>query len=161
MSSSSGNSEFLLTTKNIIQDRMSDEHFGVSELADAVNMSRSNLLRKLKKQTGKSASQYIRKIRLDKAKELLEDSEMTISEISYEIGFSNSSYFIKCFREEFGFPPGESRKLTEEELEKKTDTDNFTIEEDENEKDHIVSKIDEESSALKASAPSFFSRYQN
>lgn len=161
MSNSSGNSEFLLTTKNIIQDRMSDEHFGVSELADAVNMSRSNLLRKLKKQTGKSASQYIRKIRLDKAKELLEDSEMTVSEISYEIGFSNSSYFIKCFREEFGFPPGESRKLSEEELEKKTDIDNFTIEEEENEKDPIASKIDEESLAPKASAPSFFSSYQN
>lgn len=157
MSDSSIRSEFLSKTKSIIQDRMSDEHFGVSELADAVNMSRSNLLRKLKKQTGKSASQYIRKIRLDKAKELLEESEMSVSEISYEIGFSNSSYFIKCFREEFGFPPGESRKRTEEESEKKKDIDNVTIVEE----DLIESENDEKSSAPMPSKPSFFSRYRN
>jgi len=106
--------DFLDTLKAIVSAEISNESFGVSELAEATNMSRSNLLRKIKKLTGRSASQYIRQIRLGRAKELLEDTEMTVSEIAFEVGFSNASYFIKCFREEFGFPPGETRKQLEE-----------------------------------------------
>jgi TolB-like protein/AraC-like DNA-binding protein len=144
-------SEFLKSAEAIIQDYLSDEQFGVSELASALNMSRSNLLRKIKKQTELSASQFIRKIRLDKAKELLSVSDMTVSEISYEVGFSNSSYFIKCFREEFGFPPGESRKHSKEEEhnEKRVEVENQNPTSD----DNPFNKVD--------SAKNFFSKHQN
>jgi TolB-like protein/AraC-like DNA-binding protein len=144
-------SEFLKSAEAIIQDHLSDEQFGVSELASALNMSRSNLLRKIKKQTELSASQFIRKIRLDKAKELLSVSDMTVSEISYEVGFSNSSYFIKCFREEFGFPPGESRKHSKEEEhnEKRVEVENQNPTFD----DNPLNKND--------SAKNFFSKHQN
>jgi TolB-like protein/AraC-like DNA-binding protein len=144
-------SEFLKSAEAIIQDYLSDEQFGVSELASALNMSRSNLLRKIKKQTELSASQFIRKIRLDKAKELLSVSDMTVSEISYEVGFSNSSYFIKCFREEFGFPPGESRKHSKEEEhnEKRVEVENQNPTFD----DNPLNKND--------SAKNFFSKHQN
>ncbi len=114
MSNSGNLSSFLEKVTSIIEDQISNEQFGVSELADAVHMSRSNLLRKIKKETGQSASQYIRSLRLKKAKELLKETEMTVSEISFEVGFSNSSYFIKCYREEFGHPPGESRNMPDE-----------------------------------------------
>jgi len=118
--------EFLDKVDAILSTELANEQFGVSELAEATNMSRSNLLRKIKKLTGRSASQYIRQIRLEKAKELLEETEMTVSEISFEVGFSNASYFIKCFREEFGFPPGETRKQLEEDsaFAKERDLDN-------------------------------------
>jgi AraC-like DNA-binding protein len=117
MSKSLFTGDFLAKAEAIVLENISNENFGVSELAEATNMSRSNLLRKIKKQTELSASQFIRNIRLNKGKELLTETEMTISEISYEVGFGNTSYFIKCFREEYGVPPGEIRKNTLETVE--------------------------------------------
>ncbi|MEM6686048.1 MAG: helix-turn-helix domain-containing protein [Bacteroidota bacterium] len=114
MSKTSFTGDFLAKAEAIVLENISNEQFGVSELAEATNMSRSNLLRKIKKQTELSASQFIRNIRLGKGKELLRETELTISEISYEVGFGNTSYFIKCFRELYGVPPGEIRKGTVE-----------------------------------------------
>lgn len=115
MKNSTLSSDFLDQARGLVLDEVSNEQFGVSELAEAMNMSRSSLLRKIKKHTGLSASQFIRNVRLDKAKELLTESDLTVSEISFEVGFSNSSYFIKCYREHFGHPPGEARKIFIEE----------------------------------------------
>ncbi len=113
--------EFIEQAEAIILDHLSDEQFGVSELAEQMNMSRSNLLRKIKKHTHLSASQFIRQIRLQKGKELLKQTELSIAEISYQVGFGNTSYFIKCFRENYGYPPGEVRKgKTDEVLETAT-----------------------------------------
>lgn len=108
---------FIGRITDILKDNLSDEHFGVSELARAAGMSRSNLLRKIKKQTGLSASVYIRQIRLEAAMQLLRESSMNVSEISYEVGFSSTSYFIKCFREYFGNPPGEAIRNDEKKTE--------------------------------------------
>lgn len=91
----------------LIEQHMADENFGVSELADAIGMSRSNLLRKIKKLTGLSVSQLIRQVRLEKAMELLKSGTLNVSEVSYQVGFGSVSYFVKCFRESFGYPPGE------------------------------------------------------
>ncbi|AYN69732.1 helix-turn-helix domain-containing protein [Euzebyella marina] len=107
---------FTEQAKAILLENLENENFGVSELADAMHMSRSNLLRKCKKQTQLSASQFIRKIRLEQAMDILKESpELTVSEVSYRVGFGSSSYFIKCFREEYGYPPGEVAKMNHEE----------------------------------------------
>lgn len=130
MSESSSYSDFINQAKALVLDEISNEHFGVSELADAMNMSRSSLLRKIKKQTSLSASQFIRNVRLKEAKTLLEETELSVSEISYQVGFSNNSYFIKCYREAFGIPPGESRKHFDEakaELEEIKDHENLEV----------------------------------
>lgn len=102
--------KFIEQVEAAILENISNEQFGVSELADLMNMSRSSLLRKIKKQTQLSASQFIRQVRLQKGMELLEETELTVSEISYQVGFGNNSYFIKCFREYYGYSPGETRK---------------------------------------------------
>lgn len=117
MSSTSYQGKFIEQAEALILEHISNEQFGVSELADLMNMSRSNLLRKIKKQTQGSASQFIREVRLQKGMILLEETELTISEISYEVGFSNNSYFIKCFRDYYGYSPGESRKRIDEQVE--------------------------------------------
>lgn len=101
---------FIEKAESLILENISNEHFGVSELADALHMSRSNLLRKIKKLTQQSASQFIRQVRLKEAMELLKESSLTVSEVSYQVGFGSSSYFIKCFREQYGYPPGEVGK---------------------------------------------------
>ena len=110
MSNISHQGKFIEQAQSLILENISNEQFGVSELADLMSMSRSNLLRKIKKQTQLSASQFIREVRLQKGMKMLKETELTVSEISYEVGFSNTSYFIKCFRDYYGCSPGEARK---------------------------------------------------
>ncbi len=105
-------SDFIEKIESIILENLSNEQFGVSELAEIMTMSRSNLLRKIKKNTQLSASQFIRQIRLKKSMQLLRQTSLNISEISFQVGFGSTSYFIRCFREYYGHPPGELGKGT-------------------------------------------------
>jgi len=102
--------DFLHKITGIIEENLSDERFGVSELAHKLGMSRSNLLRKIKKINNLSVSQFIRQVRLENAIELLQENDLTVSEVSYEVGFGSTSYFIKCFHDHYGYPPGEVSK---------------------------------------------------
>lgn len=101
----------------IIDSNIQNERFGVSELAYELNMSRSNLHRRIKSVTGDSVSQHLRKVRLNKAMELLKEQEYTVSEVAFAVGFGSVNYFSKCFKDHFGYPPGEvesSEKVVEE-----------------------------------------------
>jgi TolB-like protein/AraC-like DNA-binding protein/Tfp pilus assembly protein PilF len=102
--------DFLSQLNAIVAKNISNEQFGVSELAEEMNMSRSNLLRKVKKETNLSVSQLISQVRLTKAMELLKNTSSNVSEVSHQVGFGSTSYFIKCFREYYGYPPGEVGK---------------------------------------------------
>lgn len=102
--------DFIHKIAGIIEGNLSNENFGVSELANEIGMSRSNLLRKIKKATNLSASQFIRQIRLKNAMEMLRENDITVSEVSYEVGFGSTSYFVKCFHDHYGYPPGEVTK---------------------------------------------------
>jgi TolB-like protein/AraC-like DNA-binding protein/Tfp pilus assembly protein PilF len=106
--------EFLSQLATIVEENIANEHFGVTELADALNMSRSNLLRKVKKATNLSVSQLISQVRLKRGMELLRAGSFNVSEVSVQVGFSSTSYFIKCFREYYGYPPGEVGKRANE-----------------------------------------------
>ncbi len=101
----------------VIVEKASDDQFGVSELAEALNMSRSNLLRKIRSATNLSTSQFIRQVRLEIAMDMLNEISHTVSEISFNVGFGSTSYFIKCFREQYGFSPGEVGKRKPEKTE--------------------------------------------
>ncbi|GAA0880505.1 hypothetical protein GCM10009119_34750 [Algoriphagus jejuensis] len=105
--------EFLNQLIEQVEANISDEKFGVAELADAMNMSRSNLLRKVKKVTNLSVSQLINQTRLEYAMALLRTGSQNVSEVSHLVGFNSPSYFIKCFREHYGYPPGEVGKHPE------------------------------------------------
>lgn len=105
--------EFLDQLIAKVESNISEEEFGVSELACAMNMSRSNLLRRVKKASNLSVSQLISQIRLERAMSLLRNSTLNVSEVSHQVGFNSPSYFIKCFREHYGYPPGEAAKHVE------------------------------------------------
>jgi TolB-like protein/AraC-like DNA-binding protein/Tfp pilus assembly protein PilF len=102
--------DFISRLTAIVEKNISNESFGVSELADEMNTSRSNLLRKVKKEMKLSVSQFINQIRLKQALEILRKSSLNVSEVSHQVGFNSTSYFIKCFREYHGYPPGEVGK---------------------------------------------------
>jgi signal transduction histidine kinase/DNA-binding response OmpR family regulator len=98
---------FLLRVKETIELNLEDDHFSVVELGNKIGMSRSQLHRKLSALTGFSPNEIIRNMRLERARQLLEKKAATVSEVAYMCGFNSPAYFIKCFREFFGFTPGE------------------------------------------------------
>jgi TolB-like protein/AraC-like DNA-binding protein len=111
---SAGKNPLIRKLETEIESNLTNEQFGVEELAEKVGISRSHLHRKLQKITGQSISQFIREYRLRQAMRLLVDENKTISEIAYEVGFGSPSYFTKCFTDFYGYPPGETkRKLNE------------------------------------------------
>jgi len=75
-----------------------------------MHMSQSVLYRKIKVLTGQSISEFIRIIRLKKAGQLLSQTDMSISEIAYDIGFNDLKYFRKCFKKVFHKTPSQYRK---------------------------------------------------
>lgn len=108
--------DFLKQVIATIEQNLHDEQFGVTELADKMNMSRSNLLIKVKKAGNISVNQLIKEVRLKKGMELLRTTSLNVSEVSHKIGFNSASYFIKCFREYYGYPPGEASKRSPDEI---------------------------------------------
>jgi signal transduction histidine kinase/DNA-binding response OmpR family regulator/ligand-binding sensor domain-containing protein len=99
--------KFLCKVLEVVENHLSEEEFSIEDFGEEVGMSRVQLHRKLKALTGKSASLYLRSVRLAKAKEMIEDKKENISEIAYSVGFSSPAYFTACFKEEFGYPPSE------------------------------------------------------
>ena len=81
--------------------------YSVNELSDDMAVSRSQLHRKLVALTGFSTTNFIRMIRLEKAKDLLANNEGNITEIAYKCGFNSQSYFTKSFTEYFGKSPSQ------------------------------------------------------
>ena len=93
--------------KEAILNQLSDEQLSVESLAEEIGMSRVQLYRKVSALTGMSVNEMIRKLRLQKAAQLLGQAWGPVSQVAYEVGFSNLSYFSKVFKEEFGVLPSE------------------------------------------------------
>lgn len=96
--------EFTAHLYEIIEAQLCDENFSVDNLAEAMNMSRSNFYRKIKALSGMAPNDYLKTIRLNKAAELLRQGSR-ISEVYAQVGFSSSSYFAKCFKAQFNVLP--------------------------------------------------------
>src|SRR5688572_5463250 len=90
-----------------VDENLTNDQFGVEELAHYIGMSRSQLHRKLASATGQSVSQFIREHRLKHGMALLREGKLTAAEVADRIGFGSATYFNKCFNEFYGFPPGE------------------------------------------------------
>lgn len=104
---------FMEKVTKVIEENMGREEFNVSSLAEMVAVDGKQLYRKLKQLTGSTPVNYIRKLRMRKASILLEEDKFTVSEVMFLVGYSNASYFSKCFAEEFGMTPKEYRKRTD------------------------------------------------
>lgn len=100
---------FLIKFHKELIPRLEDANLDVPGLAEAMAMSRSQLHRKLKAVTGYSTNAYIRSFRLKKGKQMLEESDMSISEIAYSIGFNDPNYFSRVFAKAHGKRPTEYR----------------------------------------------------
>ena len=97
--------EFVEKFKALIDEKMGDSGLNVEDLGKDMGLSRVQLYRKIKSLTNYSPNELLRIARLKKAASLLASSDMTVSEIGYEVGFSSPSYFAKCYKELFGESP--------------------------------------------------------
>ncbi len=102
---------FLNKLTTHINKQLDNPDFSVADLSKVVNMSDMQVYRKLKAMTGQTPSTFIRSIRLEKGKQLLTETKLTISEIAYAVGFSNPSYFSRTFHTAFGRSPSDFRQL--------------------------------------------------
>ncbi len=102
---------FLQQMTTIIEHNIDDESFGIPQLLREMGVSRTQMHNKVKALTGQSTSQIIRSIRLEKAKALLESTDLNVSEVSGAVGFKNLAHFSASFSEEFGLSPSAVRKM--------------------------------------------------
>jgi AraC-like DNA-binding protein len=99
--------QLLEDIQKIIDTRITEPDFTVAPFAEELGLSRMQLHRKLKALTGLSASEFIRSQRLKSSTKIMENSDLSVSEIAYSVGFNSPSYFIKCFKEAYGLTPTE------------------------------------------------------
>lgn len=102
---------FIASFHQSLEENIEDENFGITEMCKAMAMSRAQLHRKIKALTGLSTSHYMRAIRLQKARQLLEKTDLNISEVSYRVGFKDPKYFSRTYSEVYGFAPTETPKV--------------------------------------------------
>src|SRR5688572_537844 len=98
---------FLANLLSLVEKKYAEPEFSVDELSDEVNMSRMQLHRKLKALTDQSPGEFLRKFRLERAKQLLSIGGTQVSEACFKVGFNNVSHFSKSFREFTGVTPTE------------------------------------------------------
>jgi len=99
--------KFLQKTLAYIYKNLDNQQLSVEILSEHMHISRASLYNKLLEYTGVSPVEFIRTVKLEKAKELLEKSGMTIMEIAYTTGFANPNYFTKVFRTKYNVTPTE------------------------------------------------------
>lgn len=99
--------EFIEKVLGYINESIGDPNLNVESLASQLNLSRSQFYRKIKALTNQTANEFIRNIRLLRAKQIIETGNNNISEVCYKVGFSSPSYFTKCFKSHFGVLPKE------------------------------------------------------
>jgi ligand-binding sensor domain-containing protein/signal transduction histidine kinase/DNA-binding response OmpR family regulator len=104
---STADEAFLKKAVEVIEKNLDNSDFDVEAFSEYFNMSRRNVLRKLKGITGLSINEFIKNIRLKEAYKLLMRGELNVAEVSYSVGFNDQKYFSKCFKEHFGKLPSE------------------------------------------------------
>ncbi|MCI0523316.1 MAG: ATP-binding protein, partial [Bacteroidales bacterium] len=101
---------FMRKIREIMHSNLGDEGFDINRLSHEMAMSRTQLYRKFRSLTNMTITEYLRFMRLHRAKELLHDSLLTVAEAAYRTGFKNVSHFSRVFKREFGENPSTIRK---------------------------------------------------
>src|SRR5512133_1726956 len=102
---------FVSKLTEIVLANLTDGNFDVEKLAKEAGISRITLYRRIRSIKRQDISQFIRGIRLQRAMEMLQNHEGSVADIAFRTGFGSPTYFIKCFHDYYGFPPGEVRKI--------------------------------------------------
>jgi len=102
--------DFLENLTNLIEENLESEKVDISYLSNKLCMSNSTLYRKVKALTGISTNEFVRKVKMKNAEQLLLTGKYNISEVAFRVGMGSPVYFRQCFKEEFGMTPSEYLK---------------------------------------------------
>ncbi|MXO04806.1 two-component regulator propeller domain-containing protein [Flavobacterium sp. HBTb2-11-1] len=105
--------DFIQKILHYINENISEPELTVELLSSKIFLSRSQLYRKIKTLTGVSVNEFIRNVRLEKAKQLIEQGNNNINEISFKVGFTSPSYFAKCYKIKYGHLPTQEKRTKE------------------------------------------------
>lgn len=106
--------DFITGVRDVIQEHLSDSGFGVTELAEAMCLSRAQLFRRVKEACKCSPQELIRTARLKRAAELFKKTDKSIAEVCYATGFSSPSYFTRCYKTYFDEAPRSFKRQAKE-----------------------------------------------
>ncbi len=107
---------FLAELDHVLENMAFEKEFTITELCRVLATSRTSLHRKVTQVTNKSISIYIREFRLQKAFEKLQNHSNTVSNVAYDVGFSDLAYFSKCFKAHYGITPSKLLEKSAKEL---------------------------------------------
>jgi signal transduction histidine kinase/ligand-binding sensor domain-containing protein/CheY-like chemotaxis protein len=110
---------FMEKARKVVGDHISNPDFHISDFSSQMNMSRVQLHRKLSALFNLSATAFVRTCRINEAARLFRNRSGNVTEVAYDVGFNNLSYFSKCFQKQFGMNPSEYLAVTEREDETK------------------------------------------
>jgi len=99
--------QFLEKIHQVIEENMDDSDFNIDTIASGIGLSRSAFFKKLKSLTGLAPVDLVKEIRLNKSVELIKNTDLSISEIAFAVGFKDSGYYSKCFRKKYNQTPRE------------------------------------------------------
>jgi AraC-like DNA-binding protein len=99
--------DFIFGLLDLTDNKLAEENFNVASICKDMGISRPQLYRKMTSLTGRAPNDFLRDLRLEKSLALLKQRTKNISQIALEVGYSNPSYFAKCFAEKFGCMPSE------------------------------------------------------
>ncbi len=102
---------FLQRIRKIVDEKICDEDLDIEYLSKELELSPTQLFRKMKALTNLAPMKFVNKIRLHKAKDLIETTSLNISEVAYGLGFNDPNYFSRAFRKEFKIAPTSARKI--------------------------------------------------
>ena len=98
---------FLEKVIEIVEQNMENSEFNIDSVAETIGMGRSTFYRKFKSLTDLAPVEFVRDMRLQRAKQYLDAGEKSISVIAYTVGFNNAKYFSTCFKERYNISPTE------------------------------------------------------
>jgi AraC-like DNA-binding protein/tetratricopeptide (TPR) repeat protein/TolB-like protein len=136
MESFSSDQIFIGKLTDIILSNIENGDFSTDDLVLESGISRFRLRRRISAVLNKTINQFIREVRLRRAREILENSDLTAAEVAYRTGFGSPTYFNKCFHEFYGYPPGKVKNRT-------------NIGHDENENDPVIEVVKNKTSVRK------------
>lgn len=110
VSADTADSHLLAKITQAVESHISDSELNVSRLQELVGLGDKLLYRRIKQMTGRTPVEFIRHIRMQRASMLLREGKFTVSEVMYMVGFSNTSYFSKCFQKVYGITPAEYQR---------------------------------------------------
>lgn len=110
---SSVDDRFIKTALELVELNISNAAYTVDDMSRDIGMSYTQLYRKIKALTGQTVNDFIRAIRLKRAAQLLEQHQLTVSEITYKVGFTDLQHFRQCFKKAYGLTPSQYAQRSE------------------------------------------------